>query len=133
MESREGLMADWGFTVKDYTDTLHIKLVISAFLKVCDQSEDVFILSQQSFWKNSFRTHDSETQNIPYIWSSYSTEYVRFLEPTTKTVYTVQPRGLKILCSFKTAIIIAIHLRKYYGSVWVCVKYNEMGQGYEGK
>ena len=41
-------MADRGFTVKDYTDTLHVKLVIPAFLKGRDQlSEEELILSQQ--------------------------------------------------------------------------------------
>ena len=44
----EGLMADRGFTVKDYTDTLHVKLIIPAFLKGRDQlSEEELILSQQ--------------------------------------------------------------------------------------
>ena len=41
-------MADRGFTVKDYTDPLHIKLVIPAFFKGRDHlSEEELILSQQ--------------------------------------------------------------------------------------
>ena len=44
----EGLMADRGFTIKDYTDNLNIKLVIPAFLKGRDQlSEAEVIQSQQ--------------------------------------------------------------------------------------
>ena len=44
----EGLMADRGFTVKDYTDNLNIKLVIPAFLKGRDQlSEEEVIQTQQ--------------------------------------------------------------------------------------
>ena len=44
----EGIMADRGFTVKDYTDNLNIKLVIPAFLKGRDQlSEEEVVLSQQ--------------------------------------------------------------------------------------
>ena len=36
----EGLMADCGFTVKDYTNTLPVNLVIPAFLKGHDQSSE---------------------------------------------------------------------------------------------
>ena len=44
----EGLMADRGFTVKDYTDTLNVKHIIPAFLCGRDQlSEEELITSQQ--------------------------------------------------------------------------------------
>ena len=44
----EGLMADRGFTVKEYTDNLNIKLVIPAFLKGRNQlSEEEVVQTQQ--------------------------------------------------------------------------------------
>ena len=44
----EGIMADRGFTVHDYTDNLNIKLLIPPFLKGRDQlSEKEVILTQQ--------------------------------------------------------------------------------------
>ena len=45
---KEGLMADRGFTIRDYTDTLQIELFIPAFLKGRNQlPEPEMILSQQ--------------------------------------------------------------------------------------
>ena len=46
--SGEGIMADRGFTIQDYTDNLNIKLVIPAFLQGRDQlSEEEVIITQQ--------------------------------------------------------------------------------------
>ena len=46
--SGEGIMADRGFTIRDYTDNLNIKLVIPAFLQGRDQlSEEEVIITQQ--------------------------------------------------------------------------------------
>ena len=49
----EGLIADRGFTVKEYTDNLNIKLVIPAFLKGRKQlSEDEVIQTANCKWVN---------------------------------------------------------------------------------
>ena len=66
-----GICPRWWILVKDYTDTLHIKLVIPTFLKGRDQlSEEEFILSQQIASERIHveRMYDSETQNISYFW-----------------------------------------------------------------
>ena len=41
----EGLMADRGFTVKDYTDVLNIKLIIPAFLHGRDQLSEEEVIT----------------------------------------------------------------------------------------